>query len=263
MTQYKHSLKVQSIKKPYFVWFEDKWMHDDVLHTHEKGQLIYVESGFQYLTVGEKKYVVPQYHAAWIPPNALHKTNTHSPYIKLMVLFFDIKTPQPFYEEVAIFLAPPVLREMIRYAEKWSNETAEQADETIFLGALLHELPHFVAQSLQLHLILPEDTRLTKAMNYLHDNYAGELQIHKLSALAALSTRTLERVFKKQTGLTLTKYQQMLRIIKSLELLSMHSFTISEIAFQVGYKSVQAYHKSFLSLMGSSPSDFLKSMKQP
>jgi len=263
MTTYKHSLKVESIEKPYFVWFENNWVHDDILHKHKKAQLIYVDSGFQYLTVADKKYVVPQYHAAWIPSDAMHKTNTHSAYIKLMVLFFDIAVSQPFYEEVVIFLAPPVLREMIRYAEKWSNNPMEQADETIFLGALLHELPNFVAQSLQLHLIVPEDTRLTKAMNYLHANYTGELQIHKLSELAALSVRSLERIFKKQTGLTLIKYQQMLRIIKSLELLSTQTLTISEIAFQVGYKSVQAYHKSFHSLMGSSPSDFLKRMRQP
>jgi len=83
MTTYKHSLKVESIEKPYFVWFENNWVHDDILHKHKKAQLIYVDSGFQYLTVADKKYVVPQYHAAWIPSDAMHKTNTHSAYIKL------------------------------------------------------------------------------------------------------------------------------------------------------------------------------------
>lgn len=79
-----------------------------------------------------------------------------------------------------------------------------------------------------------------------------------LSEIAALSLRTLERVFKKETGLTLSKYQQMLRIIKSLELLSDQEWTISEIAFKTGYKSLQAYTNSFFSVMQYRPSEFLK-----
>lgn len=70
-------LSVDGIFKPHFVWFEDNWVHDNVLHKHSKAQLIYVESGFQYLTVNAKVYLLPQKHAAWIPPNAIHKTNSH------------------------------------------------------------------------------------------------------------------------------------------------------------------------------------------
>jgi len=66
----------------------------------------------------------------------------------------------------------------------------------------------------------------------------------------------LERIFKKETGLTLSKYQQMLRIIKSMELLSDPQLTVSEIAYKVGYKSLQAYTNSFYSIMKNRPSAF-------
>lgn len=39
-------LIVQNIEKTHFVWFEDEWHHDGILHCHEKGQLLYVEAGF-------------------------------------------------------------------------------------------------------------------------------------------------------------------------------------------------------------------------
>ena len=81
-----------------------------------------------------------------------------------------------------------------------------------------------------------------------------------LSDTALLSFRTLERIFKKETGLTLSKYQQMLRIIKSLELLSSGNLTISETAYKVGYKSVQAYTRSFFSMMQFRPTDFIKTI---
>jgi len=252
----KGSLEVDRIKKPYFVWFEENWQHDDVLHQHEKAQLVYVESGFQYLTVAGKIYLLPQGHAAWIPPNATHKTNSHSEKIKLMVIFFDVDKELPFYQQVGIFSAPPVLQEMIKYAEKWSQIKEESPTETLFLGALYNELPQFAAQALPLYLVLPEDKRVRKAIDYLHTHYTRNIGMEELSLQAAVSLRTLERIFKKETGLTLSKYQQMLRIIKSMELLSDPQLTVSEIAYKVGYKSLQAYTNSFYSIMKNRPSAF-------
>ncbi|MDE5437363.1 AraC family transcriptional regulator [Elizabethkingia meningoseptica] len=254
------SITIDDIKKPYFVLFEDNYIHDNELHSHQKGQLVYVESGFQYLTVEGKIYLLPQNHAAWIPSGYIHKTNSHSEKIKLMVMFFDVDKDEAFYNKVNVFLVPPVLREMIKYAEKWSKNIEEDAHETLFLKALLNELPQFVARSLQLHITPPEDKRLCKAIDYLHEHYTKDFSMEELSEIASLSLRTLERIFKKETGLTLSKYQQMLRIIKSLELLSDQEWTISEIAFKVGYKSLQAYTNSFFSVMQYRPSDFLKKM---
>lgn len=253
-----NALKVDLVDKPYLVWYEEDWVHDDALHAHRKAQLVYVERGFQYLTVGEKKYLLPQHHAAWIPSGALHKTNTHSAKIRLMVLFFEVTAPLPFYEEVCVFAVPPVMKEMIRYAEKWSKSLTADAGEAAFLYALYKELPAWAAQSLQLHMALPRDARLRKAVDFLHDRYTGVIAVEAISEAAGLSLRTLERIFKKETGLTLSKYQQMLRIIKSLELLSAKEFTVSEIAFKVGYKSLQAFTNSFMNVMQYRPTDFLK-----
>ncbi|WP_412850638.1 helix-turn-helix domain-containing protein [Chryseobacterium sp. PMSZPI] len=255
------NINIDDLEKPYFVWFEENWIHDDVLHQHQKGQLVYVESGFQYITIEERIYLLPQNHAAWIPSNAIHKTNSHSETIKLMIMFADVDHNDPFYHEVNVFSVPPVLKEMIKYAEKWSKIVTKDHNETLFLKALFNELPRFVETSLRLHICLPKDKRLIKVIEYLHDHYHHEIKIEDIGDIALLSLRTLERIFKKETGLTLSKYQQMLRIIKSLELLSSAHHTVSEIAHKVGYKSVQAYTRSFHSVMRFRPTDFMKNIK--
>ena len=255
------TIQISSIVKPFFVWFEDNWVHDNVLHHHEKAQLVYVESGFQYLTVEDSIYLLPQNHAAWIPSNALHKTNSHSEKIRLMVLFFNTEAlTDPFYRNIRVFSVPPVLREMIKYAEKWSKHTEETNEENQFLGALISELPYFVAQALQLYIPVPADSRLRAITDHILDQYSSDIRIEQLSELAPVSLRSLERIFKKETGLTLNKYLQMVRIIKSLELLSTNEFTVSEIAFKVGYNSLQAYTNSFQSVMKQRPTDFLKTI---
>lgn len=255
------SIEIDELEKPYFVWFEENWVHDDILHKHHKGQLVYVESGFQYITIGERIYLLPQNHAVWIPPHAIHKTNSHSEKIKLMIMFAEINQKDNFYHEVNVFSVPPVLKEMIKYAEKWSKLIAKDQNETLFLQALFNELPRFVEHSLKIHISLPKDRRLAKVIEYLHHHYQNEIKMEDLSDKALLSFRTLERIFKKETGLTLSKYQQMLRIIKSLELLSSGTLTISETAYEVGYKSVQAYTRSFQSVMLLRPTDFIKNIQ--
>lgn len=249
---------IDEIQKSYFVWYEDNWVHDNIVHCHEKGQLVYVDIGFQYLTIEERTYLLPQNHAAWIPSKALHKTNTHSDKIKLMILFFDVSSEESFYNNVQIFSVPPLLKEMIRYAEKWSLQEKENSNESVFLHAMLNELPQLVEQSLHLHITLPEDLRLKKAIDYLHSHYTDKLKLDTLSEISSVSLRTLERIFKKETGLTINKYLQILRIIKSLELLSENELTVSEIAFKVGYKSLQAFTNSFYTIMKKRPTYFLK-----
>jgi AraC-like DNA-binding protein len=147
---------------------------------------------------------------------------------------------------------------MIRYAEKWSKSISKDPHELLFLQALFTELPHFVEHSLKLHIRLPENKRLSKSIEYLHNHYHEEVRMEDLSEISMLSLRTLERIFKKETGMTLAKYQQILRIIKSMELLSSGDLTISETAYKVGYKSVQAFTRSFQAVMLSKPTDFVK-----
>lgn len=255
------SIDIDELKKPYFVWFEEDWKHDDILHSHRKGQLVYVESGFQYITIEGKIYLLPQNHAVWIPPGAIHKTNSHSEKIKLMIMFADAEQGRGFDQEISVFSVPPALKEMIRYAEKWSKNQSEDPHEQIFLKALFNELPYFVEHAIRLHISLPEDKRLTKAISYLHSHYREDVRIEELSEISMLSLRTLERIFKKETGITLNRYQQILRIIKSMELLSSGNLTISEIAYETGYKSVQAFTRSFQAVMQFRPSDFIKNMK--
>ena len=252
---------IDAIEKEFYVWYEDNWTQDNVLHKHKKAQLVYVQSGYQYITVNSIVYLVPQNHAAWIPSEALHKTNGNSEKISLKVLFFDIENTEwdhPFYGITTVFSAPPVLKEIINYVGKWSKMKEYSETEALFLKAIFKELPKFCADSMQLHISIPKDVRLQKSMNFLNENFATEFKMEILSEMAMVSYRTFERIFLKETGMTVIRYLQMLRIIKSLELLSSGTFTISQIAFSVGYKSPQAFTTAFQSILNYNPSDFLK-----
>ncbi|MCZ2442570.1 MAG: AraC family transcriptional regulator [Flavobacteriales bacterium] len=66
----------------------------------------------------------------------------------------------------------------------------------------------------------------------------------------------LSKLFSKVTGTTLEKYIILLKIEKTKEMLLSDAFTVSEIAFMMGYSSVQYLSNQFKKITGETISAF-------
>lgn len=249
---------VDQVGKKGFSWHAELWKHNNEFHHHKKAQLVYVESGYQHLHVESCQFLLPQNHVAYIPSNMPHKTTHASEHISLHTLYFDVDDLPPFYDELYLFSIPSVLREMIMYTEKWSMNMEYEESEQTFLRAILLELPSFVQNAVPLITPVPRTNALLEVTAYIHKHYRSTITIDELAQLSFMSIRTLERQFKKETGISIAKYIQMARIIKSIELLSEGQYTINEIALLVGYNSAQSYSNVFTKLMGQRPTEFIQ-----
>lgn len=254
---------VDQVEKKGFAWHAEYWKHNNEFHHHKKAQLVYVESGYQYLYVDSCQFLLPQNHVAYIPSNRPHKTTHASEHVSLRTLYFDVEGLPPFYDDLYLFAIPTVLREMIMYTEKWSMNMKHNESEQTFLRAILLELPSFVKNAVPLITPVPKTPVLLETTAYIHNHYPSTITIDELAQLCFMSIRTLERQFKKETGISVAKYIQMVRIIKSIELLSEGQHTINEIALLVGYNSAQSYSNVFVKLMGQRPSEFIQHTLTP
>lgn len=246
-----------TLAKQSYVWYQQNWLHDDYEHKHQRAQLVYIEEGYQYFHINQKIYFVPQNHLIWIPSNLLHKTTTDAQTVNLMTILFDALPTDSFYDEVHTFSAPAVLTEMISYSKKWSQQTEVNADEASFLDAILRNLPSFCEENTAFQLPIPSDARLVPICTHLDANYTAKLDVTAIAELTTLSTRSIERLFKKDTGMTIQKYLQIVRILKSIELLNQRQFTLSEIALKVGYQSQAAFSTSYFSILKVRPKSML------
>lgn len=249
---------LNEMNKPSYVWFEDQRAVEKEAHRHNMAQFVYVAQGFQYLHTEENVYLLPQHYAAWIPAGTLHKTSSNADDLDLRSLFFHVDSTVPFYQNLHVFSAPIVLREMVAYAEKWNQNKMYDAAEDSFLQAIFTEMPEFSKQTLQLQLPTPSNQALQKISTYIHTHLLEDLSTSNLAALFYFSERSLQRLFKKETGLTLAKYIQYARVMKSCELLDAGRHSISEISYLVGYQSVPAFSSSFFAIVKQRPTAFLK-----
>lgn len=237
-----------------YVWYESDWKHDDNEDSHDYYQLNYVEEGYQYFHIEQKIYLVPQNNVIWIPANKKHRTTSDATAVNPMLILFKTAPKKDFYNEVHVFEAPAVLREMMFYASKWNKATIENPEQHLFLKALLGSLPNFCNDAFGLQVPVPTDSRLIPVCHYINANYQYNASADDLGEIAKMSARNLQRIFKQETGITLQKYIQLIRIVKSIELIDTKRFTLSEIAYKVGYKSLSAFSNSYFSIMKMKPS---------
>ncbi|MEN0052879.1 MAG: AraC family transcriptional regulator [Mucilaginibacter sp.] len=236
-----------------YVWYEGNWRHEEYKHTHQRYQLTFVEEGYQYFYIGQKIYLVPQNHVIWIPSGLAHRAASEAKTVNLMLVLFKSVPNEGFYEQVHVFPAPAVLKEMLLYASKWNKLVTEDEEQALFLKAMLKSLPYFCNENNALQIPVPADIRLIPVCNYINANYQYNFDSDELADMAKMSVRSLQRIFKKETGITLQKYMQLIRILKSIELMDIKQYTLSQIAFKIGYKSLSAFTSSYFAVMKSKP----------
>lgn len=244
---------VDTIEKEAYVWCENNWKHDDYEHVHYRAQLTYVEEGYQYFHIDQKIYIVPQHHVIWVPSGKAHKITSEARTVNLMVFLFKTVFEEEFYQNVHVFAVPPVLKEMLLYASKWNQSLTENQEQDIFFKAILKSLPNFCKESNKLEIPVPADARLIPVCNEISSHFKYNLDIDSLAGKAQMSVRSLQRIFKNETGITLQKYLQLTRILKSIELIDTKKYTLSEIAYQVGYQSLSAFTSSYFAVMKTKP----------
>ena len=87
--------------------------------------------------------------------------------------------------------------------------------------------------------------RINRAVNYIHDNYTGELTIADLAEVACLSEFHFLRSFKQGVGETPHKYRNRLRLEKAGQLLKTQSGSVTEVAHQVGFQDTSSFGRLF------------------
>jgi len=82
--------------------------------------------------------------------------------------------------------------------------------------------------------------------------------VDALAADVHVSTRTIERAFVAETGLTLRQWRIRTRMEAAAALLQ-HAGSIEAVAYRVGYTNASAFRRAFKGHFGTSPSEFRRS----
>lgn len=99
----------------------------------------------------------------------------------------------------------------------------------------------------------PTHQMAARARAYIESNYEQRTSLSTVAEHLNVSSNYLSRVFRRETGMTLTSYIQRVRIDHARRLLAEGRQSISEIAYRVGYRNYRDFYRNFVKQENASP----------
>ncbi|MFD2612067.1 response regulator transcription factor [Paenibacillus gansuensis] len=99
---------------------------------------------------------------------------------------------------------------------------------------------------------------VAEAIAYIEQHMDEELSREQIAGKVHLNSAYLSRLFKKETGLSLSDYIMKLRMEKAKELLREPRIKISQAASSVGYSHFSHFAKMFKRIIGQTPQEYRK-----
>ena len=87
------------------------------------------------------------------------------------------------------------------------------------------------------------------------ENHTKDFTINELSQMANMSSSHFHRLFKENTGLSIKRYLNTVRINRAKNMLKSGDHSITEVAYSVGFHDIYYFSKYFKKLTGVPPSE--------
>jgi transcriptional regulator GlxA family with amidase domain len=194
-------------------------------------------------------WVVPPNRAVWVPAGIRHSIEMVGP-VLVQTLYLAADTTGPLPTRCAAVNVSPLMRELIRHivATGVLNRNVPERARTIdFLLDQLLSLP-----AVPLQLPSPRDLRARRAADWMRSHPGDPAAIKRIARRVCTSPRTLERIFRRETGMTFGKWRQQLRLLHAMRLLAAGR-PVTTVAFDVGYDSPSAFVAMFRRTLGETP----------
>jgi AraC-like DNA-binding protein len=105
-----------------------------------------------------------------------------------------------------------------------------------------------------------EPAVVRKAKKYIMENLDSPLRLDDVATHANVSSYYFCKVFKQATGITFTEFVNRQRVERAKKLLLDPEARVTEIAYEVGFQSLSQFNRSFLKIVGNSPTEFRRRM---
>jgi len=220
-------------------------------HQHDWHQLLYACAGAMTVHAQRFSWLIPPGKAVLIPARCSHSIRMWGS-VAMRSLAFPtmIAAPALAAEECRVLSVTPLLRELILRVIEMPALDSRISGHQRLLSVLLDEMS--VAPVAPLLLPLPLDGRALAVAQHVLACPGGGETLDRLSRHYGASRRTLERLFRHETGMSFGLWRQKVRLLHSVRLLS-EGRSVTDAALETGYTSVSAFIAAFRHTFGCTP----------
>jgi AraC-like DNA-binding protein len=218
-------------------------------HFHPEDQLVYACRGVMTVRTNEGTWVVPARRAVWIPASTPHSIVSFGT-VSLRTLYLRRRLVRHLGHGCQVLNVSPLLRELILHACRFKTMSPRQKAHAHLIDLLIDQLE--AVETVPLQLPTPSDPRAARVAKILVDDPSDQRSLDRICESAGASRRTIERLFQRETQLTLGRWRQQLRLQRSLQLMAAGE-KVSHAAVEAGYSTASAFIGMFRKALGVTP----------
>jgi AraC-like DNA-binding protein len=228
--------------------------HRHPLHRHQRHQVLYASAGVMVVGTAHGTWVVPPQRAVWIPGGVDHEirmigdVSTRSVYLKDGVI-------TKASDRCRVLGVSPLLSRLLM--EAVDLPVAYEADERAnhIMQLIIVELRSSV--ELPLSVTIPAHARLaSRCRRFLAEPNTRDT-IEDWASDLHISRRAFTRLFRRETGMSLSEWQQQAIVVTALSRLASGE-AVTTVALDCGYSSAGAFSSMFRRVTGVAPTDYFR-----
>lgn len=222
-------------------------------HFHRKSQLLLVQRGALTCEVEGGLWIVPPRSALWIPGNTRHSifmTGACEGYGAFLAVDLDVRLA----DACCVVSVTPLLRELMIRAAQLPFLYEEGGANSRMVAFLLDELG--AAKPEDLHLPMPTSPQLRRIIDLMMSAPAERRTLGSWAREVGASTRTIERLIQRETGMGFARWRQQLGVVLAVKWMA-GGATIQQVAADLGYESVPSFVTMFKKAVGTSPGRYM------
>jgi AraC-like DNA-binding protein len=220
-------------------------------HEHSWWQLLYAISGAMTVYAGNTSWMIPTGKAVIIPFDCRHSMRMWGE-VAMRTLYFppDLEAPALSNPHCRVISVTPLLRELIVRVVEMGALDRRIEEQNRLAWTVLDEIAR--AEETELILPVPQDPRAAAIAQDVLATPGEEPALEALARRHGVGRRTLERIFRSDTGMSFGMWQQKARLLYSVRALA-EGKAVTEAALDAGYASVSAYIAAFKKTFGCTP----------
>jgi AraC-like DNA-binding protein len=218
-------------------------------HLHQEDQLVYACRGVMTVSTKQGTWVVPAQRAVWISGRTPHSI-VMSGAVSMRTLYLRPRLVRHLPRSCCVVNVSPLLQELILHACRIRTLSRRSKTQAHLINFIIDQLQS--VQTIPLQLPTLSDPRAARVAALLQNNPSDASILEKVCKEVGASKRTIERIFQMETQLTLGKWRQQLRLMRSMQLLAAGE-KIAYAALEAGYSTPSAFIAMFRKALGTTP----------
>ncbi|NJQ06855.1 AraC family transcriptional regulator [Streptomyces lonarensis] len=218
-------------------------------HLHVLLWLVHGEAEFH---VGDTERSLTAGHALWVPRGTHHGFTTRANSVTVPLFFPAERTATTLREPTVVTVHRDLRPLMLAYSVSLHTEVRPEANLARQILALVEAGP-----ALSTALPLPAGGPARHIAETLRLNPGDPRSVEELAASAHTTSRTVERAFRAETGMTLREWRIRHRMEAAATLLRTDT-GLDAVAHRVGYTNVNSFRRVFTGHFGLSPTAYAK-----